>query len=256
MTTSPVSRRTILTRAAFIAAAAATVSLPGSQFLVTPAHAADQDPFSKAVRRAVARAKARNKRVLADARSANGWEIEKAADQDGSIFTRPVPGVPLAGVQVRLGGPEEALGHVIQRFHYEIDELREGDVIGWRAPDQVGKSRPESNQASGTAVQIRPGFYPAGAQGNFFPHQVVVIRDILAELNGVIRWGGDDRVPDESLFYIAVRANDPRLMKASGSIRTWRATPGLGAGTAIDVLNADRRKAAQTLESRQRRTAA
>ncbi|QIQ03139.1 hypothetical protein [Streptomyces liangshanensis] len=255
MTSSPVSRRAILVRAAAVAAAAATVSLPGSRFLASPAYAAEQDPFSEAIRRAVRRANARNKRILTDARSANGWEIENTADQDGTIFTRPVPGVPLSGVQVRLGEPEEVLVHVVQRFHYEIDELRNGDVVGWRAPDRVRANRPESNQASGTAVQIRPNFYPVGAKGGFFAQQVVVVRDILAELDGVVRWGGDDRDPDESLFYLTVEPGDPRLTGAAQKVRTWRATPGRGAGAVVDVMAADRRKAARALESRQRRGA-
>ncbi|MBQ0829321.1 hypothetical protein [Streptomyces tagetis] len=255
MTTSPVSRRTILVRAAAVAAAAATVSLPGSQFLASPAYAADQDPFSEAIRRAVRRANARNKRILTDSRSANGWEIENTVDQDGTIYTRPVPGVPLSGVQVRLGDPEEVLVHVVQRYHYEIDALRDGDVIGWRAPGQIRKNRPESNQASGTAVQIRPNFYPVGVTGGFFPQQVTVVRDILAELNGVVRWGGDDRTPDESLFYLTVKPEDPRLAKAAQKIRTWRATPGRGAGTPVDITSPIRREAARALESRQRRSA-
>ncbi|MER6770918.1 twin-arginine translocation signal domain-containing protein [Streptomyces bacillaris] len=255
MTASPVSRRKFLARAAVITAATASMSLPGSQFLASPAHAVDQDPFSEVVRRAVKRAQARNKRVLDDSRSTNGWEIERTADQDGSIFTRPVPGVPLAGVQVRLGPAEDVLVHVIQRFHYEIDELREGDVVGWRAPDHVPTNRPESALASGTGVQIRSNFYPVGARGGYFPHQVMVVRDILAELNGVIRWGGDDRTPDESLFYIAVKPNDARLTKTAQAVRTWQATPGRGAGTPVDILAADRREAAHALEERHRRAA-
>lgn len=44
---------------------------------------------------------------------------------------------------------------MIGRFHYEIDELRKGDVVGWRSPGTVRKGLPEGNQASGTAVRIR-----------------------------------------------------------------------------------------------------
>ncbi|MFJ8440060.1 hypothetical protein [Kitasatospora griseola] len=62
----------------------------------------------------------------------------------------------------------------------------------------------ESNQSSGTAVQIRPGSYPSGVRGGFYPLEVLTIRDILADCEGVVRWGGDDRVPDESLFYVDV----------------------------------------------------
>ncbi|CAM5630015.1 Lipoprotein OS=Streptomyces antimycoticus OX=68175 GN=SSPO_062030 PE=4 SV=1 [Streptomyces antimycoticus] len=82
---------------------------------------------------------------------------------------------------------------MIRRFHYEIDELRKGEVAGWRSPGTVRKGLPEGILASGTAVRIRPGHYPPGVKGGFFPQQEVVLRDILAELDGVVRWGGDDR---------------------------------------------------------------
>ncbi|EDY48962.1 conserved hypothetical protein [Streptomyces clavuligerus] len=218
------------------------------------AHAANQDLFTEEIRRAVGRAKARNKRVLVGATSRNGWDVERVADQDGTIFTRPVPGVPLAGVQIRLGDPEEVLTHIIQRFHYEIDELRTGDVIGWHAPHRVRRNRPESNLASGTAVRIRPASYPVGVRGGLFPQQVAVVRDILAELEGVARWGGDDRTPDESLFSLAAGPGDPSLTAVADRIRAWRATPGRGAGTVVDIYAPERLRAARALESRQRRS--
>lgn len=87
---------------------------------------------------------------------------------------------PLAGVAVSIGDVETVLVHVVRRFHYEIDTLRKGEVVGRRKPGQVRKGLPQGNQASGTAVQIRPGRYPHGAKGGFFPDQLTVIRDILA----------------------------------------------------------------------------
>ena len=173
-------------------------------------------------------------------------------DHGGSIYTRPVPGTPLDGVAVRIGEVETVLVHVIRRFHYEIDMLGKGDVVGWRSPDAVKKSFAESNQASGTAVQIRPGHYPAGASGGFSHLQDVVIRDILAELDGLVRWGGDDRRPNEALFYLNGKPGDARLAKVADRIRTWMYTPGAGAGSGVDVMSASRRKAAKKLERAQK----
>ncbi|MFT9478195.1 hypothetical protein [Streptomyces sp. Mo3] len=147
--------------------------------------------------------------------SPNGWEMEKVTDGGGTIWSRPVPGTPLEGVTVRIGAPEAVLVHVIRRFHYEIDELRMSDVVGWRRPGAVRKGLPEGNQASGTAVRIRPGHYPRGVKGGFFPQQEVVIRDIRAELE----------------------------------------TPGSGAGAPVDALAPKRRKAATSLAHRQRAAA-
>lgn len=177
--------------------------------------------------------------------------MEKLVDDRGNIYTRPVPGTPLDGVAVRMGDVETVLVHLIRRFHYEIDELRRGDVVGWRSPTAVRKRLPESNQASGTAVQIRPGHYPVGTRGGFYPQQQMVIRDILAELDGVVRWGGDDHSADESLFYINVKPGDHQLLKTADKIRCWKDSAGQGAGTRVDVSSRVRRNAAVAMERRQ-----
>ncbi|MEV0113263.1 hypothetical protein AB0H77_08430 [Streptomyces sp. NPDC050844] len=254
MSTPEISRRTVLARATAITGAAIAASLPTSYLLSSPAYAADANPIPEKVREAVRRAQAWTRRVMTGKLSRTGWEMERVADDGGNIFTRPVPGTPLAGVAVRMGDVETLLVHVIRRFHYEIDTLRKGDVIGWRKPGSVHKGLPEGNQASGTAAQIRPGHYPRGAKGGFFPHQLTVIRDVLAELDGVVRWGGDDPKPDESLFCIDVRPGDDRLTKAAAKLRDWSEEPSKGAGAPVDVLADTRRSKAKSLERRQRRS--
>ncbi|MCX4858163.1 hypothetical protein [Streptomyces canus] len=54
-------------------------------------------------------------------------------------------------------------------FHCDIDELRRGDVVGRRHSDKVREGLADSNLAAGTAVGIRPGFYPSGQRNEFFP---------------------------------------------------------------------------------------
>ncbi|WP_306950880.1 hypothetical protein [Streptomyces sp. B4I13] len=244
-------RRALLGRAAAVTGAAAAVAaLPFSRFLSSAQ--ADQDgTIPSRVRDAVSSARDRTRRVLAGTRSHNGWEMENVADDGGTVYTRPVPGTPLKGVAVRMGDVETVLVHLVRRFHYEVDPLHRGDVTGWHAPSKVRKGRAESNLASGTAVRVRPGFYPVGVRGGFFPQQEVVIRDILAELDGVVRWGGDDRTPDEALFSIDVRPGDKRLARVAARIRDWRLEPGAGAGAPVNVLSSSRRKASEALARRQ-----
>lgn len=69
----------------------------------------------------------------------------------------------------------------------------------------------ESNYSSETAIAIRPNTYPLGISGGLFPHELIVIRDILAEYDGVVRWGGDERVPKESHFQVDVPPGDARI---------------------------------------------
>ncbi|MFJ8791548.1 hypothetical protein [Streptomyces sp. NPDC102462] len=156
------------------------------------------------------------------------------------------------GVDVRIGDVETVLVYLVRRFHYEIDELREGDVTGWRAPSRVRLEQAEGNQASGTAVAIRPGSYPPGARGGFFAHELTVIRDILAECDGVVRWGGGDERPYEALFSIDVPPGDRRLTALVTKLRNWTDEPGLGAGSPVDVTDTERRRAADALERQQK----
>ncbi|MGW7303463.1 hypothetical protein [Streptomyces sp. NPDC054829] len=224
-----ISRRAALKHAAVLTAGTAAGTLLGSP----AAFAADNPPTPEPldISDALRRHKAAQDRVYTGQPSRNGWEMEKVADGGGSIWTRPVPGTPLDGVHVRLGDVETVLVHVVRRFHYDVDELRRGDVVGWRHPDKVREGLADSNQASGTAVQIRPGFYPSGQRGGFFPHQLATVRDIVADCEGVVRWGGDDSNPDEALFYIAVRPESRRLTEVAAKIRRWTETPGEGAGS-------------------------
>lgn len=245
-----------MAQGASLAAGAALASTAGG-LLASPSHAASTPPplDSAHMKEALRRFRARRRRVLTGRPSANQWEMEKVVDAEGSISTCSVPGTGLT-VAVRSGDPATVLVHVIRRFHYEIDALGlQGEprpVEGWVPPSGVHDSHlPESNQASGTAVAIRPGSYPPGIRGGFTTGQQLVIRDILADTEGVVRWGGDDRRPYEGLFYLTMRPGDPRLTQVAANIRTWDETPGLGAGVLVDPHEPQRQKAAKRLAAQQ-----
>ncbi|MFI1177002.1 hypothetical protein [Streptomyces melanogenes] len=250
MTESSISRRRVLTGSGALLGAALLTSIPGTTLLATPAYADShgRTPTGEDIRKAFRRYHENQSRVRTGRTSPNGWEMEKVAGGGGTIWARPVPGTPVRDVTVRIGDVETVLVHVIRRFHYEIDELRQDDIAGWRSPGKVRKGLPEGNLASGTAIRIRAGHYPAGTRGGFFPEQQLVIRDILAELDGVVRWGGDDRKPDEALFYIDVKPGNGQLGKTADRLRIWQDTPGQGAGAPLDMTSASRRRAAERLE--------
>lgn len=180
--------------------------------------------------------------------SANGWTIEKEANHVSTVWTRPVAGTGLE-VDVRIGDVEAILLHVTRRFHYEVEQLQRVDLAGWQEAGKLRKGLPESNLASGTAVRIRPG---ASAEGGLFPQQEIVLRDILADCEGVVRWGGDDSEVDESLFYVDAGPDDERVAKLGERFREWDTTPGLGAGSAVDVQSSSRRGRAERLARVQR----
>lgn len=181
--------------------------------------------------------------------SANGWALQANVDVDSQVWTRSVAGTGLS-VPVWIGDVEAILLHVARRFHYEIEELPPIDLVGWRPAAEVDPALPESNLASGTAVRIRPG---SRVKGGFFPLQELVLRDILADCEGVVRWGGDDPQVDESLFYIALGPDNARVRALAEKFRGWESTPGAGAGVNVDFLAPTRHRRANYLAQAQRR---
>ena len=162
-----ISRRTALRRAAFVRIGAAAV---GSQVLSLPARAADRAPDPETVHEeAIGEAQERNKRVLSGVPSKNGWEMEKLADDRGSVYTRPVPGTPLEGVRMRMGDVETVLVHVITRFHYEIGSLRAGEVTGWQARVPCARASPSPIWPPARRCGSGPGPIPPARAAASFP---------------------------------------------------------------------------------------
>ncbi|MFF9483418.1 hypothetical protein [Streptomyces sp. NPDC014676] len=177
-------------------------------------------------------------------RSANGWDVLTARSSGTAPYD--IPGTDLR-VVLREGDVGTVLTYVAQRFHYDVTRLEasRGQVIGY-SDDRRVEADFESNHLSGTALALYPDNYPLGVKGNFFPHQVTAIRDILAELQGVVRWGGDTKSPKESVFFIDVPPGSAKLAQVAQTLRQWSVTPGKGAGTQI-IEAPERVKAAKKL---------
>ncbi|WP_190194606.1 hypothetical protein [Streptomyces minutiscleroticus] len=181
-------------------------------------------------------------------KSANGWDVLIGRSSDTATYD--VPGTNLQ-VILREGDVGIVLAYVAQRFHYDVTQLEaaRGQIIGYSDERQV-QADFESNHLSGTALALYPDSYPLGAKGNFFPYQVTAIRDILAELQGVVKWGGDMEPSKESTFFIDVPPGSPKLALIADTLRQWRLTPGKGAGTQ-NIADPKRITAAKKLASKQ-----
>ncbi|MCC8478952.1 hypothetical protein LMJ41_13785 [Streptomyces globisporus] len=222
--TTEFTRRTILKQFTGVAAGAALVS--GAGALLAPATAVAADTTWRG------------------STSANGWGIPDAP----SAITGPcdIQGTDLT-VVLRVGDAATVLAHVAQRFHYDVDRLERGrgEIVGLRADRDVTADY-VSNHLSGTALALYPENYPLGVTGNFFPHQVTAIRDILAELEGVVKWGGDMSPASEATFFIDVPPGSRKLEQVAAKLREWQVTPGKGAGTQ-HVQDPQRLKASKAL---------
>ncbi|MFD5035414.1 hypothetical protein ACFWM0_34120 [Streptomyces sp. NPDC058405] len=181
-------------------------------------------------------------------RSANGWDV--LAGRSSGTATYDVPGTNLQ-VILREGDVGTVLAYVAQRFHYDVTQLEasRGRITG-HSDDRQVKADFESNHLSGTALALYPDNYPLGVKGNLFPYQVTAIRDILAELQGVVKWGGDMESVKESTFFIDVSPGSTKLALVAETLRQWRLTPGKGAGTQ-SIGDPKRLTAAKKLASKQ-----
>ncbi|GHH83627.1 hypothetical protein GCM10018793_46190 [Streptomyces sulfonofaciens] len=171
-------------------------------------------------------------------RTANGWEVlgeAKGFTVEGSNQS----------VRLAAGDAATILLHIARRFNYEIDQLRAGDVQGHRTSRRVHQ-RFESNYLSGTAIEIRPRAYPLGAKGGFYAPEMVVVRDILAELDGVVAWGGDFKTPKESHFEIAYEPGHPKVKGVAQKITGWNTGPGDEGAGATDAFDPGRRARAKS----------
>ncbi|MEU3146135.1 hypothetical protein [Streptomyces sp. NPDC006999] len=226
MTQKSVPRRAVLKRVA--GAGAGTALLSASGGLLVPAHAAEAGDGA-----------GRPAEVSgAHPVSRNGWALADEVDVGQGVWSRPVSGTGFA-LDTRLGAVETVLVHIVRRRHYEIETLREGEVAGWRPIGELDADGPESNQASGTAVAIRPDAYVKGVAGGLTRTQRKTVDSILEDCGSVIRWGGRDRTPYEALFYIDVppskeerRPAGHPVEKLADTLRRWNRTPGVGAGSA------------------------
>lgn len=179
-----------------------------------------------------------------DSTSLNGWPVLKQTGWHS---------VEGSGQRVKLadGAAAVLLTHVARRFNYEIDQLRNGEIQGHL--ESLILSEPyESNYLSGSAIAIRPRAYPVGVRGGLYPTELVVVRDILAELEGAVSWGGDFDRPKESHFEVAHPPGHRAVEAAVRRVLSWQNGPGgEGAGT-VNAFDSARRAKAKEFNRRGR----
>lgn len=171
-------------------------------------------------------------------RSANGW-VTLSETRNFRIEGSD------QSVGLAEGDAATILLHIARRYHYEIGQLRDGDIHGHRTLGSIHE-RYESNYLSGTAIEIRPHAYPLGVRGGFYTAEMVVIRDILAEMRGAVAWGGDFKTPKESHFEIACKPGHPKVTSTARRINDWNAGPGNEGAGATDAFDPKRQSRAKS----------
>lgn len=142
-------------------------------------------------------------------RSQNGWSV---IDHDGCT-DRAVLGVEFPNGW-RRGDVDVIFAYLIGRLHREVEALDKGGCWGWFVKPIEG-SATISNHASGTAIDYNAPAHPMGSRNTYSAAKRSKIRAILADLEGVVRWGGDyTGRPDDMHFEIHASADDVADMAA------------------------------------------
>jgi len=115
----------------------------------------------------------------------NGWP---ASPNRENIVPLTVAGVSFPG-GVRGGDVATVLGYVAEQFHRRVEALHAGWCWGYSYRDVRG-STDLSNHSGGYALDFNAPNHPLGKAGTFSAAQVNAIKAIVAETNGVVRWGG------------------------------------------------------------------
>jgi D-alanyl-D-alanine carboxypeptidase-like protein len=118
------------------------------------------------------------------ATSQNGWSV------DPKRVKVIIGGVELLG-GVRAGDVATVLEYVATQFDKRVERLIEGHCWGYASRPIRGQSTGYSNHASATAVDLNAPEHGRGKRGTFSPKQVAEIHEILREVRGAVRWGGD-----------------------------------------------------------------
>lgn len=138
------------------------------------------------------------------ARSQNGW----------LVYDSPPPATtPWITGRVRPGDVDVIFTWLGEQFHERVEHIRKDWSWGWAKRPIRGSTTTISNHASATANDFNAPAHVLGKRGTFTPKQVSEIHEILRELEGVIRWGGDyQNRADEMHFEIIKGAAEVRAV--------------------------------------------
>ncbi len=159
--------------------------------------------------------------------SMNGWTL--------TGFTRSTISAGGRSTEVRSGPVATILGYVGQRFHAEVEALQ--TFHGWRSVAlnaQIG-GHPRSNHPSGTAIDCNGSRHPRYRSGTFTTGQVAAIRRILADCEGVVRWGGDFGAAMVDEMHFEIVGNAAQVAALAARLTSQVSNPGTSIPTAPTI---------------------
>src|SRR4051812_3960504 len=161
--------------------------------------------------------------------SGNGWPASPDSDAIGAVaFT--IKGVNF-GV-VKGGDVHAVLSYVADQVAERVEMPVAGQCGGWAYRSNVNNPSSLSNHSSATAIDYNSLKHPnaVATTSTWTQVQIAQIHVILAEVGGVVRWGGDyNYTPDAMHFEINVGPD--RLAQAATNLGEGGGTGDPGGGT-------------------------
>lgn len=138
--------------------------------------------------------------------SYNGWPASSNPDAIGiNTAWEPIAGHRFPG-GVKSGDVETVLTYFVRQLDARVEPIdRDAVKDEWGYAYRFSVNSPDklSCHSSGTAFDYNATRHPNGMRGTWGAAKVAKIREIQAEVLGVVRWLGDaTRVPDEMHFEI------------------------------------------------------
>lgn len=111
--------------------------------------------------------------------SQNGWTV---------LFIAPAGTMRWITGRIRKGHVRTVFNYLCDRLN-EIETCRPEWSWGWAVRAVRGQTAGYSNHASATAIDYNAPAHPLGVEGTWTVAEKVRINQILADMNGVVRWG-------------------------------------------------------------------
>ncbi len=153
--------------------------------------------------------------------SQNGWPASSDRASIG-VTAFIVEGVSFPG-GVKAGDVVTVLGYVARQVHHRVESLVGGWCWGHNFRPVTGGGA-VSNHGSGTAIDINAPRHPYGATNTFNSTQRATIRAILAEVDRVVRWGGD-YVGTRDDMHFEINAGAAAVATVANRLRTPQPQP-------------------------------
>ena len=157
--------------------------------------------------------------------SYNGFRAGDPAIFDPpGLDNRPIPGTDVHLMPgLRGGAIADVLFYVAGQLHARVAPAVQEQGF-WGYAFRPSKNDPDliSCHASGTAFDYAAALHPNGKRKTWTAEQVVEIRKILAEVDGLVYWGGDawgNGTPDEMHFEITTGTTLEKLAEVAAKIK-------------------------------------